>query len=132
MDQIELKRRLFGFDIHAQVTRLENGIAVLLAGGEKGHIGAVSIAETSDTEVSDTKVTDTEDSKSSGAVCQTIAFPGHREDVLSEKWAKAIAGKKKCRAVVLAGIHYDKATKEQIQEILRVTDEMLAEILCRE
>lgn len=118
MEQFEVKRRLSGCDICAQVTKLEEGITVLLVGGERSHVGALTIAEPEADSFGD-----------AGKISvQTVDFPGHRERVLSEKWAASIAEQKRCRTIVQAGIHYDSATKGQIQEILRVADELLLEV----
>lgn len=40
--QTLLKTELFGYEICAHVTRLDEGIQVLIAGGSRTHIGAVS------------------------------------------------------------------------------------------
>ncbi len=107
---IELERLLFGCPICCRATRLDSGIHVLLTGGGKSHIGAVSVAEP--------------DGKT-----ETNVFPGHKDQFVSEPWAKALAAKIGQRACVVCGIHYDDATQEQIAEILRQTDQMLEQLL---
>ena len=101
---------LFGFPIRCVVTRLQKGVHVLLTGGCKSHIGAVSTAEP-------------------GGETQTQLFPGHKDQYISESWAKAICEKTGERACVVCGIHYDNANKVQIREILRETDLLLVQIL---
>lgn len=131
MQQLEIKRSLFGKDICMQLTRLDDGITVLLTGGDKSHVGAISIAEPVEQKTepihfaAGTGVT----KKQPEVTCQTISFPGHKEAVISEKWATEIAEKNKCRTIVQVGIHYDNATKEQILEIVKVTEELLEEVI---
>lgn len=101
---------LFGYPIRCQVTRLDDGVHVLLTGGCRSHIGAVSIAEP-------------------GTAAETTVFPGHKDQFVSEPWAEALAEKTGQRACVVCGIHYDDATQEQITQILRCTERMLRQVL---
>ena len=81
------------------VYRTKEGINVLIEGGDKGHIGAVAVAR-------------------GGEIVESVCFPGHREDIVCESWAKEISGLVPGPAV--AGIHYDGITKEQIEEVMEV------------
>lgn len=112
MRQFELRRTLFGADIIAQVTVLDNGVHVLLTGGDRTHVGAVSVAYPQ------------------GNIT-TQQFPSHKDGVVSERWAKALCEAGRRPAVVVAGIHYDDLSREQIAEVVALTDDMLRELLCR-
>ena len=101
---------LFGYPIRCSVTRLDSGVHVLLTGGCRSHIGAVSLAEP-------------------GQQAETKVFPGHKDQFISAPWAERLAEKTGQRACVVCGIHYDGATKEQIGEILRQMEGMLEELL---
>lgn len=101
---------LFGKAITCDVTRLDQGIHVLLTGGDKSHIGAVSTAEPDGT-------------------AETQRFPGHKDQYISAPWAEKIAQTAKIRTTVVCGIHYDTVTKVQIETILKETDALLEEIL---
>ena len=74
--QRHVSKTLYGYEIAADATALDEGIHVLLYGGEKSHIGAVTIV-------------------GPGGQVNTTAFDGHKEDTLSQKWALAIAHKKR-------------------------------------
>ena len=102
-------RRLFGYPITYTLHSLDDGVHVLLTGGCRSHIGAVSVAEQG---VMDTKV-----------------FPGHKDHFLSEPWALAISEKTGQRCCVVCGIHYDDATEEQIKAIVAAAGDLLAELL---
>ena len=98
--------------ITCQVTRLGDDLSLVIYGGHKSHLGAISIVE-KDMEI------------------MTHSFPGHKEQYITEVWAEKIAGKTGKRVCVQAGIHYDNATTEQIRDILAITDKMLQTILER-
>ena len=103
---ILLEEPLFGQIIRAEANLLDDGIHVLITGGERTHVGAVSAAEP-------------------GKETETMTFPGHKDHFVSGPWAKALAEVLNARAVVACGIHYDRASEAQIRQILRVTDGML-------
>lgn len=110
MKSLEFTRRFLGKDITARVLRLESGLHVSLFGGTLPHIGAVSIVPPE-------------------GACSTVEFPGHRERVVSEAWAQAFAGAGYRPVVVEAGIHYDNLDSVGISQVLRLTDELLADVL---
>ena len=107
---ILLERTVCGRPLRAEIRRLDEGIHVLLTGGDKSHIGAVSWAEP-------------------GEEVRTQVFPGHRDDVLSEPWAESIALAAGQRTLVVCGIHYDNASREDIAEIVRTAGKLLQELL---
>lgn len=89
--------------VRIQITDTGRGMNILLYGGDSAHIGAVSVAE-------------------NGNLLQSIEFPGHKEEVVSRKWAKCISEIYAGPVVVEAGIHYDQISGERIQEILNRLD----------
>lgn len=97
------KLTILGKPVRIQITDTGRGMNILLYGGDSAHIGAVSVAE-------------------NGNLLQSIEFPGHKEEVVSRKWAKCISGVYAGPVVVEAGIHYDEISKERIQKILNILD----------
>lgn len=89
---------------------LDQGIRVDLYGGDLPHIGAVSAV-------------------SCDKRLETILFPGHREAVLSESWAASLNRQTGMPVAVTAGIHYDGVTREDIEEIVKVTEEMRKQVM---
>lgn len=110
---MEIRRTeiLYGKEIKAELTMAGETVHVLLSGGDTPHIGAVSMAAPSGER-------------------HTMEFSGHKEAVVSEAWADEICRKTGRETVVAAGIHYDAASPEMIQEILAVTGQMRKRLLC--
>lgn len=96
--------------IWCEVTFLDDGIQVLLAGGDSAHVGSVTIANPD-------------------GMAQTVFLPNHKDQIIGEKWAKALAAKYRRNTAVTCGIHYDNATADEISEIIQTTDKMLLELL---
>lgn len=107
---IEKQIRLFGKPIYAQMTQTDEGIQVLVAGGDKAHIGAVTAVDESGEK-------------------HTLTLPGHKETVIAEKWAGELFAKSQAPVVATAGIHYDDITAEQIKTVLQTMDELLKDML---
>lgn len=97
-------------EIYIRMYETQNGICVIIEGGDKGHIGAVAIS-----------APDTE--------CQSFTFPGHKETLICERWMKGLGSIYGGPVVVIAGIHYDGITKEQIQYVLDVMDAELVKVM---
>ena len=96
--------------VNCTVTPLDDGIHVLLTGGDKGHIGAVSVCDPDQAP-------------------ETMTFPGHKEQYITEPWSKTIANAAHQRCCVVCGIHYDNAAPEEIKTIMAGTDRLLHEVL---
>ncbi len=108
--EFTVTRTLMDENLTAKILMFSTGIAVSLYGGSLPHIGAVSIVNPD------------------GGL-NTTQFPGHRDAVITEKWAEAIADEEIRPVTVAAGIHYDNLTPEEIAAVVSVTDEMLKEVL---
>lgn len=89
------------------------GLNVLLEGGDQGHIGSVSVAVP-------------------GMSVQSIVLPGHKEDIVSERWAARLCREKNVPVVVSAGIHFDEMSKEQSAEALEGMDRLLRALIARQ
>ena len=105
-----LEETILNRRVTCTVTRLDEGIHVLLTGGDKGHIGAVSVCDPD-------------------AQPETMTFPGHKEQYITIPWSQAIANAAHQRSCVVCGIHYDDATPEDIEAIMACTDRLLRQVL---
>ena len=106
---MKLERTVLGFPICAEVTKLDEGWDVSIFGGCKTHVGAVTLAEPKGT-------------------VQTLERPGHKDSFVSIRWAERLAAHLNAPVCVRCGIHYDHATKEQLEEITTSCDEILKEL----
>ncbi|MCD6522184.1 MAG: hypothetical protein J7K68_00385 [Candidatus Diapherotrites archaeon] len=93
--------------VWVMVDELDDGIVLTLGGG-KSHIGAIATSRGECVELDD-----------------------HKEGPLALKFAKAVSEKLGRPVVCVAGIHYDNATKEDIDQILKDADALLEELLER-
>jgi hypothetical protein len=112
MRTFEIQEYLYDKKITAQVTKLDCGLHVSLYGGELSHIGAVTVI-------------------SPEGIVETTQFPGHKEGVLAESWAKTFAEKGYFPVVMEAGIHYNNLGKAGIEEVLSLCRNMLSDVLAK-
>lgn len=102
-------KEVSGSLIFAQITFLDKGVLVSLTGGQCSHIGSVSMA-------------------SCGHLVNSVAYPGHYEQQVSDTWAISLSERLRTDVTVACGIHYDNADTELIQEILCACNELLDRI----
>lgn len=107
-----LKRIILGHPLWVQVQELNEGWDILVVGGSKTHVGAVTLAEPDGTE-------------------QTLERPDHKDSHISRPWALALARTWNTPVCVRCGIHYDDVSKTQIEQIVEAC-QMLLQELCME
>ena len=100
---------LFGYAIQARCTVLDSGLHILVIGGSKTHVGAISYCFP-------------------GEPVQTIQFPAHRDGVVSARWAERLCSQTNAPVTVACGIHYDNVSKAEINEIVRTTEHLLGQL----
>lgn len=86
---------------------LGNDIICLVTGGES-HLGASSISECYNRK------------DSHRATTSSISVKGHKEKVITEIISEKISKELRCNVLVVAGVHYDNITKEEIADILNI------------
>ena len=104
------KTECLGRPLVVSAMRFPEGIQVSLYGGHLPHIGAVTVADPE------------------GSM-QTTLFLGHRDDVVSRRWAQRLKDAGILPAVVVVGIHYDGLTKDGIHAVVQATDALLDRLL---
>ncbi len=90
--------------------RTDCGIDVLITGGDQSHIGAISIVDPKGQ--TDTKV-----------------FEDHKDQFISEEWAKALYELYQVPVVVSVGIHYDNIDANGIRCVIDTLRKKLEDIL---
>ena len=106
--KITLKALMIGADIQ-----------VLCYGGDKPHIGAVSLA------------VPYESNGISHASVSTLTALTHREDLICRQLAESFSKQLRATVAVSCGIHFDLISKELILEIQGEVMEMSKELICK-
>ncbi len=109
-ERIDLEASCLGENIYLNAVLTDEGITVSLGGGHKAHIGAVAVVDPA-------------------GLVSLHAFPGHKEGVLAESFAKKIFANTRHPVVVSVGIHYDNISKTGISEVIKVSDKLLRDFL---
>lgn len=107
MKTFHAERTFRGKIIAADATITDSGVQIGLFGGDKPHIGAVGVL------APDGNITVTQ-------------FERHKEGI---QWCEVLAKTGYTPAVVSAGVHYDKASKEEIVQIVQLCHELLKDML---
>lgn len=110
MQQCSVRKELFGYEIRAEVTKLPEDIHILLTGGVLPHVGAVSIYK-------------------EGEAVNSLQLPKHKDGIIGNRWAKEVSKIFSLQVTVVCGIHYNSVTKEMIEKIVELSDEMLEEVI---
>jgi len=98
--------------LELRAERIGKDLLVLLTGGE-AHIGAVGVGCP----------------MGERATASVITLPGHRDDRMAQVAAERISAELGCGCTVVAGVHYDHITPEEIQASLGLFQEALGEFL---
>jgi len=92
-------------------------LIVVILGGDRPHIGSVSVAYPPFTDEEKKKGKD-------GVVLNTIPLPGHKDYVVSEMVAEKVSRVLGRVVVVSVGIHIEKASKAEIEEVLKNSEKL--------
>lgn len=126
MDIITITEKDDRFEVNAAVHVLGRDILVVLAGGAL-HIGAVGIGQPRASLKYEGKISST------GSVFTIL---GHKEDVIAKSMSEELSKNLNRTAVVVAGIHWDRLTTEELDRIVnicsRITEKIIVEITGRE
>ncbi len=99
-----------GHVLCAEVTRLDEGWDIGIYGGCRTHVGAAALCE-------------------AGGGMRMLLREGHRDDVVAASWAKAFARRFNEPVCVRCGIHYDGASKSDIEGIVSACNLLLQKAL---
>lgn len=86
--------------IYAVAVSAGQDLVVFLGGGEKPHVGGVSISDP-------------------GGPPTTISVPGHKDFIVSHEVSERMSRETGRRCLVVVGIHVDNASKEDISALLK-------------
>lgn len=63
------------------------------------------------------------------ATSSVITLPNHKEDAIAKQAAEEIAKELRTNAVVIAGVHLDNITREEIDEVIENSKMLVAEFI---
>jgi len=109
------------FTVRAHVKKLGNDLLVVLSGGKK-HIGAIGFAQPRQSLQSKDKIS---------ATSSVYTYLGHKEDSIVKPIAEELSRKLNRKVVVIAGLHWDNISRNDI-EIIAKTCRKLADRIIME
>lgn len=95
--------------------KLDNGVVLVIGGGEFSHIGSVVLSEF--------RVSRT--GKGFSCTSQKINILGHKEEDIARQFAEKTCVKIRKPVVCVCGIHIENATKEDIKILVGNTKKLL-------
>lgn len=107
-------KKVSRIEIILEVKKLGEDYLLTLTGGEE-HVGAVAVGLF--------------DEKSGRASSSVLTLPGHREEQLALDSAKKVSKATGKTSVVVAGIHIDNISLEEIKEIVSTAEEMVGNFI---
>ena len=112
MKGVSLKKSTGRIEVELNALWVGGKDLVVIISGGKGHIGAVA----------------------SGTNCGGLAIssvlttPGHRDDRIAKDAAERISKKLGCSCAVVAGVHYDDITAQEIKDVLAISSSLVEEL----
>jgi hypothetical protein len=110
------------YDLEAGVRLIGEDLLVAIWGGERPHIGAVSVARPRPS---------LKDPEATSATASVICLLGHKEDELAKAASEVLAAALHTPVVVTAGIHWDDIEPEGIQQVIR-NSKILVDLILEE
>ena len=107
------------YDLEASVKWIGSDILVAIWGGERPHIGAVSLAQPRPS-LKNPAVT--------SATASVLCVVGHKEDDLAKKASKFLSAALNTRVVVTAGIHWGDLEDEGIRRVVQNSEVLVQRI----
>jgi len=98
--------------IRLDARKIGTDLLIIITGGES-HIGAVGAGTKSVSKL---------------ATSSVITLPGHRDDRIAKDAAEQISKKFGCNCAVIAGIHYDHISPEEIDKIVFMVDDLIEKL----
>jgi hypothetical protein len=98
------------YNLRASARWIGGDLLVVIWGGERPHIGAVSLAQPRPS---------LKDSGIMSATASVICVVGHKEDDLVKEASEFLAAALNTRVVVTAGIHWDNLDEEGLRAVIQ-------------
>lgn len=107
--------------IYLEIKDIGKDLLVIIYGGDEHHIGGISAGH----------VTQSHYRKANTISISTLTFPGHKDYVVSNSVTEKVCNALGRSVVTTVGIHYDDATRDEINEIISVVGSLVDEMIAR-
>ncbi|HEY3273394.1 MAG TPA: hypothetical protein VGJ92_06505 [Methanocella sp.] len=111
MKEVVLAKAIGRIEVRLNARRVGKDLVVIIDGGQ-GHIGAVAAGTNC----------------GGMAVSSVLTVPGHRDDRIAKDAAERISKKFGCNCAVVAGVHYDNITPQEIKDVLIISNSLMDEL----
>ena len=105
--------------IFLDVKEIGNDLLIAIYGGNAHHIGGAAVAYPTPSHYRDAMTVSV----------STMTLPGHKDYVVANTAAEKICKALETPTIVTVGIHYDNATKNDIEEIISVVDSLVQDAI---
>ena len=105
--------------IFLDVKEIGKDLLIAIYGGDAHHIGGTAVAYPTLSHYRDATTVSV----------NTMTLPGHKDYVVANTAAEKICKALELPTIVTVGIHYDNATKEDIDEIISVVDALVQDVI---
>lgn len=113
---INLSRKIGRVNIDLKANYVGKDLIIIISGGDRPHVGAISYGG--------------EGFSNKDFEKNTIVYGNHKEYIISQKFSKSIGDIFKGNYMISVGIHLDQITKEEIKIVMKLSEELLEEIIC--
>ena len=114
-----VKKKAGRHTIYLETREIGNDLLIAIYGGDAHHIGGVATAYPTESHYRD----------ASTVSVSTLTLPGHKDYVVANTAAEKICKALEVPTVVTVGIHYDNASRTEIEEIILVVNALVDEII---
>jgi hypothetical protein len=113
------ERKVGRHSIFLEAKDVGEDLLIAIYGGDEHHLGGVAVAYETRSHYRD----------ASTVSVSTLTFPGHKDYLVANSIAERVCKALQKSVVVTTGIHYDNATKSDIENILEATDWLAKELI---
>ena len=109
---IELSKDVLGYPITVTAFPAGSDWNILITGGCSPHVGSISLAEFQNDSVA----------------LRTLVRDAHKDQIIGDRFAQALALQLRCTVCVSCGIHYDNPSPEDLNQIVFASNSLLCEL----
>ncbi len=113
------ERKAGRHNISLEVKEIGRDLLIAIYGGDEHHVGGVAAAYPTKSHYRDATTISV----------STLTLPGHKDYVVANTSAEKICKALEIPTVVTVGIHYDNASRKEIEEIIVVVDALVEEVI---